>query len=91
MTKVGELVFFKRKNVCSKALEALQISEAMQAQLKDMGNEDSSIPVSAVNHKRITNYKKTVPAKTHRHPSTCKCCGGKHEAARVKYQDMSSM
>ena len=56
----------------------------LEKQLKDMGDKDSPIPVSTMYHKRITNYKKPVQAKTQYHPSTCKYCGGKHKVARTK-------
>ena len=52
-------LFLEKECSLKKALEALQISEATQEQLKDMGGEDSPIPVSAVYHKRITKYRKT--------------------------------
>jgi len=75
-----------REKECSlkKALEALQISEATQEQLKDIGSDDSSIPVSAVCHKRITKFKKPIQTKPYYPTSTCKYCGGKHEADRMK-------
>jgi len=71
-----------REKECSlkKALESLQISEAIHEQLKDIGGEENPIPVSAVYHKR--SAKKGVQFITH--IPACKYCGGKHKPARTK-------
>lgn len=42
-------LFQEKDCTLKKALEALQISEATQEQLKDMGGEDNPIPINAVN------------------------------------------
>jgi len=73
-------LFREKECALTKALESLQISEATHEQLKDIEGEESSIPVSAVYHKR--NAKKGVQFNT-RVPA-CKYCGGKHEPARIK-------
>ena len=66
-----------------KALETLQISEATQEQLKDIGGEEKPISINAVN----TEKEKAKPASKkaqHTEKQVCKYCGGKHDAVRTK-------
>ena len=66
-----------------KALETLQISEATQEQLKDIGGEEKPISINAVN----TEKGKAKPASKkaqHTEKQVCKYCGGKHDAVRTK-------
>ena len=75
-----------REKDCSlkKALEALKISEATQEQLKDMGGEDNSIPINAVNqHKKGAKYSGRQGQLRNPYP-ICKYCGGKHEPIRTQ-------
>ena len=72
-----------REKDCSlkKALEALQISEATQEQLKDMGGEDTPNTVNAVNSGAKDSGKRRHFRKSY---PTCKYCGGQHEAVRAQ-------
>jgi len=72
-----------REKECSlkKALESLQISEATHEQLKDIGGEETLLPVRAVYQKKLgakkgAQFNTRIPA--------CKYCGGKHAPARAK-------
>ena len=70
-----------RETDCSlkKALEALQISEAAQEQLKEIGEEGNPFPINAVNVRKNFKYKKPQS-----HYPTCKYCGGQHERDRTR-------
>ena len=77
-------LFREKDCTLKKALEALQISEATQEQLKDIGSEDNPIPINAVSQsKKGTTY--AAKQRQHKNPySTCKYCGGQHEPVRTQ-------
>ena len=74
-------LFREKDCTVQKALESLQIREATQEQLKDIGGEDKLISVHAVSTDKIKPLNKRIqyPEK-----QVCKYCGGKHEAVRTK-------
>ena len=57
--KGARACFFREKD-CSlkKELEALQLSEAAQMQLKEISNENSPNPINVVKLKKSSKYKK---------------------------------
>ena len=74
-------LFREKDCTLQKALESLQISEATQEQLKDIGGEDKPISIYAVSTDKVKPVNKRIqyPEK-----QVCKYCGGKHEAVRTK-------
>jgi len=69
-----------------KALEMLQISEAMQEQLKEISGEEKSSFVNAVytEKERVKSTSKQGQHTEEQNRQMCKYCGGKHEAIRMK-------
>ena len=77
-------LFREKECTLKKGLEALQISEAMYEQLKNIGSEDNPISINTLDqHKKsVKTYGKHGQPKNP-HP-TCKYCGKKHELVRTQ-------
>jgi len=76
-------LFREKDCTLKKALEALQISEVAQEQLKEIESEDNPIPINVVDqHKKGAKYPTTHRQHRNTYP-TYKYCGGKHETVRT--------